>query len=263
MSKKYNNSFSVGLAPKNGIPGESGPMPVPSGFYDPDTEYIRTKAQAPIVMSRENGKYYLLEKFGITKGVDPVTDSSGTWALFDHLQYVFAEIIMANYAKIAGGVHYDDKLMSQYGKEGNEENSNYENYTGEGGSWQPNILLDFLTGKVRFNIAEIIGNIKAGSGNIGSFTIQNGNLVSDYYFGHTVNGIYMIVHGGITLNDREIKLSDSFGGVVGYPQVHTRSISFKATDITIKTEITGFPNPSETILEIRSSGIYRDGVQIL
>lgn len=260
---KYHSFFDVFLRPRDGKPGEPGPMPYPAGIYDPDKEYVRTKARAPFVL-HQNGNYYIKEEFGIHKGVDPATDTQGVWSLFDSIQYVFTEVLLANYAKIAGGVHYDDKLISQYGVQDGEENSNYENYTGDNGSWQPNILLDFLTGKVKFNLAEIIGHIKAQSGDIGSFSIQNGNLVSSYIYGFTVMGSYQLVRGNVTINKQEVSIYDSYGGTADLPQKFHRSAKLSSAAITIESWTTGgLPPYSSNKIEIKTDGIYRNGTKIL
>lgn len=260
---KYHGFFDVFLRPRDGKPGEPGPMPYPAGIYDPNKEYVRTKARAPFVL-HQNGNYYIKEEFGIHKGVDPATDTQGVWSLFDSIQYVFTEILLANYAKIAGGVHYDDKLISQYGVENGVENSSYENYNGDGGSWQPNILLDFLTGKAKFNIAEIAGKIKAKSGDIGSFTIQNGDLVSWYNYGFPVAGGYQLVNGSVVLNSREVRISDSYGGTADFPQKWHRSLKIESGVITIENWSTGGPPPyTSNKIEIKADGVYRNGTKIL
>lgn len=160
MSKKYNNSFSVGLAPKNGNEGPPGPTYYPAGIYDPDTQYIRTKATVPFVLSPDNGKYYVLEKFGVTQGVDPETDTSGVWVEFDYIKYAFFEIIMANFGKLASAVFSGDVMMSQYGIDGTD---NYQNYTDQAGAWQPNILLNFLDGSGHFARRNIRWNSQGGA----------------------------------------------------------------------------------------------------
>lgn len=260
---KYHSYFEVGLKPKDGTPGEPGPLPYPVGIYDPDKEYVRTKTRAPFVL-HPNGNYYIKEEFGIHKGVDPATDTQGIWSLFDSIQYVFTEVLLANYAKIAGGVHYDDKLMSQYGIENGVPSSNYENYTGEDGSWQPNILLDFLNGRVKFNIAEIIGKIIAESGVIGAFSIVNGNLVSSYSYAFPVMGSIQIVSGSVTINSSSLVLEDRYGGTFDFPLEVKRTVTFESNVITLERSISGgIPQNRTSKLEINPEGIYRDGIQIL
>mgnify|MGYP000853799664 CR=1 FL=1 len=142
MGKKYHSYFDVGLMPKDGTQGDPGPTYYPAGIYDDTIEYVRTKIHAPYVITL-SGQYYVLEKFGITKGVDPETDTTGTWVIFDFIKYAFFEVAMVNFGKIAAAVFSGNVMMSQYGIDGT---NNYKNYSGEAGAWQPNILFNFLTG---------------------------------------------------------------------------------------------------------------------
>ncbi|MDD4778911.1 MAG: hypothetical protein PHV53_11580 [Fermentimonas sp.] len=142
MGKKYHSYFDVGLMPKDGTQGDPGPTYYPAGIYDDTIEYVRTKIHAPYVIT-VSGQYYVLEKFGITKGVDPETDTTGTWIIFDFIKYAFFEVAMVNFGKIAAAVFSGNVMMSQYGIDGT---NNYKNYSGEAGAWQPNILFNFLTG---------------------------------------------------------------------------------------------------------------------
>lgn len=170
MGKKTRNYYGVGLMPKDGTPGAAGPMAYPAGVYNPVTDYIRTQKQAPFVMGSDKN-YYLLEKFGITTGVDPVTDNSEVWSKFDQIQYVFAEIILSNFANLAGGIHYNNQLMSQMGVKNGQLNSNYEEYSGPTGAWQPNILLDWLTGFISAGGGKFISN-PDGSGHLAGGNIK-------------------------------------------------------------------------------------------
>lgn len=260
---QYHSFFDVFLRPRDGNPGDPGPMPYPAGIYDHNKEYVRTKARVPFVL-HQNGNYYIKEEFGIHKGVDPSTDTQGVWSLFDSIQYVFTEILLANYAKIAGGVHYNDKLISQYGVQNGVENSNYENYDGENGSWQPNILLDFLTGKVRFRVAEIEGDVNAGSGNIGSFSIKDGDLVSSYSYIFQYMGNNQLVTGSVTINNQEVSVYDSFGGTDSLPQKFHRRAKIGSEGITIESWSTGGPPPYTTNkIELKTDGIYKNDTKVL
>lgn len=165
MGRKYRDHFGVGLMPKDGAPGTAGPVPYPVGLYSSEIDYVRTQKVAPFVMASD-GKYYLLEKFGVTKGVNPVTDNTGTWGQFEFLQYVFSEIIMANFAKLASAVFSGDVMMSQYGQdEAGAFSTAYQNYPTH---FTPNILIDFLNGIMEFG-----KNIKIG--------VKNGYGILEYY----------------------------------------------------------------------------------
>lgn len=277
MGRKYRDHFGVGLMPKDGLAGTAGPMPYPVGVYDSQTEYVRTQKQAPVVLGSD-GKYYLLEKFGITKGINPVSDNTDTWTMFDQFQYVFAEIILANFANLAGGIHYDNILMSQMGVKNGQASSNYQEYSGPTGPWQPNILLDWLTGLVK------VKQLEAEGGKIGNLSIQDGKLKSSYsetksvwnyskfppeYIGErTVNGEMMISVDAVELNETYINqgIPNTVKTSITPEGVNLESViglihktKTKLVDGRLSIEYTNTYTGVTTLIEVFSDGIYFNG----
>lgn len=163
---------------KAGDAGPAGPIPYPAGEYNANTKYTRTELSVPIVL--DDGEYYLLNKTGTFKGIRPKDDyaangSNATWIRMDNIKYAFIEILMANFAKLASAVFYGDYMFSQYGVDGEGNSTNaYQNFNS--GTFTPNLLLDFLTGKFKSKDAEVEGKITAKEGEIGGFNIGTSSL---------------------------------------------------------------------------------------
>lgn len=113
-----------------GVDGRDGLMVYPAGYYDPNTTYKADSETAPVVMYAEN--YYVLRRGTTYKGASqpenrnnpakevanaPVANGESTsrWILFDKFNAIFADIIMADFAKLASAVFYGDWLISQQG----------------------------------------------------------------------------------------------------------------------------------------------------
>lgn len=137
---------------QKGEQGDIGPLVYPAGEYASGVSYTRTSLSAPMVLCE--GQYYVLSKAGSFKGINPKTDyaangSKATWALMDKLQYAFFEVVMANFAKFASAVFYQQYMFSQQGVDASgKATSNYKGFASN--AFTPNIQLDFLTGAVHF-----------------------------------------------------------------------------------------------------------------
>lgn len=170
----------------SGEPGErgkNGRLPIPYGEYDPDTTYTATDLVAPYVL--QDGQYYVMNKSVSVKGVSPKSDyalngSSATWLLMERFKAIYAELLMTRLGLIGKSVFYDEFMFSQYGR----RNGSEVNYSGgydipidAGGSFEPNFLVNFLTGALRCRKADITGTVNAESGQIGALKIQGNDLV--------------------------------------------------------------------------------------
>lgn len=115
---------------KDGMAGRDGLMVYPAGYYDENTTYTADNETAPVVMYAEN--YYVLRRGSTYKGASqaenrntpakevanaPVQNGESTsrWQLFDKFNAIFADIIMAEFAKLASAVFYGDWMISQQG----------------------------------------------------------------------------------------------------------------------------------------------------
>ena len=146
---------------QKGEPGDTGPMVYPAGEYSATVSYTRTVLSTPMVL--DDGQYYVLAKTGTFTGIRPKTDyaqngSSATWLLVEKLQYVFAEALMANFARLASAVFYGQYMFSQYGTNASgkpvETQDGYKDFNpanpmAASNAFRPNLLLDFLAGDIR------------------------------------------------------------------------------------------------------------------
>ncbi len=169
---------------KPGERGRNGRLPVPYGEYDPAISYTATDLVAPFVL--QEGEYYVMNKSVTVKGVSPKEDyaANGTDATWLHMEFfraVYAELLMARLGLIGKAVFYDEFMFSQYGKKNGSEvnyNGGYDIPTDAGGSFDPNIVINFLTGALRCRKADITGNINASSGKIAGFNISGNSLTN-------------------------------------------------------------------------------------
>lgn len=184
----YNESniakYTIGVT-YDGQKGDNGRLPVPYGEYSSEVTYTATDLIAPYVLCA--GKYYVMNKTTSVKGLNPQTDYSAngtnaTWILLENYKAVFVELLMANLGLIGKAVFYNEYQYSQYGKKDTvevAESGKYDVPIDAGGTFDPNLLLNFLTGYFRCNNADIRGIIRAISGNIGGWKITNEGIESE------------------------------------------------------------------------------------
>jgi hypothetical protein len=132
--------------------GSDGAIPYPAGYYDNTKWYRREAGYAPYV--QYGGTLYLLIKDTPNAGI-PTTNTE-YWKAFNNWQAVFVDSLVAPFAKIGGAVFTGDttgtsigirgRLISERGVDGTV---NFHNYTGDSGSWQPKLMLDFLNGAAK------------------------------------------------------------------------------------------------------------------
>jgi hypothetical protein len=139
----------------DGKQGDTGRLPVPYGEYSSTTTYTATAAVAPYVLC--GGKYYVMNKTASVKGLNPQADyaangTKATWILLEGYKAVFAELLMANLGLIGKAVFYNEYQYSQYGRNGSTfvwEEGKYGVPVDAGGTFVPNLLMNFLTGEIR------------------------------------------------------------------------------------------------------------------
>lgn len=170
---------------RDGKKGDNGRLPVSYGEYSSTTTYTATDMIAPYVLL--SGKYYVMNKTTSVKGLNPQTDyaangTKATWILLENYKAIFVELLMANLGLIGKAVFYGEYQYSQYGKRGSEEVSESGKYDvpiDAGGTFDPNLLLNFLTGYFRCYNVDIRGIIRAISGNIGGWNITDEGIESE------------------------------------------------------------------------------------
>lgn len=167
---------------RKGEPGKTGPLVYPAGEYSPGETYTRTELSAPVVLF--DGEYYVLGKDGSVTGINPKNDyaahgTKASWIRMQKLQYAFVEVLMANFAKLASAVFSGDFMFSQYGKDGQGKETNEyqrfnpDNYGNSGSPFTPNMLVDWMQGKLFGLKVEIQG------GKIGGFELDGYNLKNE------------------------------------------------------------------------------------
>lgn len=160
-----------------GDDGADGLMVYPAGYYDPNTTYSATSDAAPVVMYAEN--YYVLRRGKTYKGASqedsrntpakevanaPVQNGESTsrWILFDKFNAIFADIIMANFAKLSSAVFYGDWMFSQQGTRNGTTSNDFQYFAD--GSFIPNFSVNFKTGEMKAFGCKIQGG-EIGIGN--------------------------------------------------------------------------------------------------
>lgn len=164
---------------KDGYEGKDGLMVYPAGNYSADITYSATDETSPVV--QYEGNYYMLLRGKAYQGAgmpegrrNPAEDvASGgddvRWRLFDKFSAVFADVIMADFAKLGGAVFYSDYMFSQSGTINDVKVSGvdstgkayYSQFTDgkTAGTFIPNLLLNFSTGYVTMRRALISGDV--------------------------------------------------------------------------------------------------------
>lgn len=167
-----------------GLPGRDGLMVYPAGYFDAATSYIATSETAPVVMYE--GNYYVLKR-GKTYSAASMPDNRKTpaadvanggadarWQVFDKFNAIFADIIMADFAKLSSAVFFGDWMISQQGKRNGADSNEYQYF--KDGSFIPNYAVNFKTGEFRSGDASIKGRIDALKGTIGGFIINENSI---------------------------------------------------------------------------------------
>lgn len=180
------SNMTIGVT-TDGEKGDTGTnrLPVPYGEYNSEITYTATDLIAPYVLLA--GKYYVMNKTTSVKGLNPQTDyaangTKATWIYMEHFKAAFVEILMANLGLIGKAVFYGEYQYSQYGKKGSaevSESGKYDVPVDAGGTFDPNLLLNFLTGYIRCYNVDIRGIIRAISGNIGGWNITDEGIESE------------------------------------------------------------------------------------
>lgn len=182
--------------------GSVGPMLYYAGEWQSGVSYVRSAQVVPLVSHGGDQFFYYPSKEGTLKDNEP-SGSNSAWKQQQKVPLLLAQLLMVDFGKIASAVFSGDYMMSQYGLDGNNnESTDYKAFDGDptpyiGNGFAPNICLDFLKGEAWLRKAHIFGDVDAGSVNVNyknlteSDAIKNGNL--DYIL---VNDLCIIVDVG-------------------------------------------------------------------
>jgi len=195
-----------------GDKGDVGPMLYYAGEWQSGVSYVRSAQVVPLVSHGGDQFFYYPSKEGTLKDNEP-SGSNSAWKQQQKVPLLLAQLLMVDFGKIASAVFSGDYMMSQYGLDGNNnESTDYKSFDGDptpyiGNGFAPNICLDFLKGEAWLRKAHIFGDVDAGSVNVNyknltaSDAIKNGNL--DYTL---VNDLCIIVDVGAAGSEMVIHL---------------------------------------------------------
>lgn len=140
-----------------GDKGDRGRLPVPYGEYSDTEVYTATDVVAPYVLCE--GQYYVMNKTTTWIGASfnhktPKQDyaqygANATWILMEKYKAIFVELLMAELGVIGKAVFFDNYMFSQYGKTtSGQDTQTYGTPVMKGGTFVPNMWIDFLTGSM-------------------------------------------------------------------------------------------------------------------
>lgn len=151
-----------------GVAGRDGLMVYPAGYFDAATTYSATSETAPVVKYGEN--FYVLKRDTTysaasmpTNRKTPAGDvayggTAACWQVFDKFNAIFADIVMADFAKLASAVFYGDWLISQQGTRNGEASTEYQYF--KDGTFTPNYAVNFRTGEMQAGNGFFSGYLK-------------------------------------------------------------------------------------------------------
>lgn len=150
--------------------------------------------------SRVSGNTSVNPKTYIANGTLP-----RVWAAYQNWPLLCTQMFLAQFAKIGSAVFMGDYTISQYGKNaGGSVITDYRQFDpsrlGQAGCpFTPRAYVDWKTGKVYMDYAQVAGTIDAKDGTIGGFEIHDG------YIGAAGGGTF----GELSINRNFIRVGDS------------------------------------------------------
>lgn len=150
--------------------------------------------------SRVSGNTSVNPKTYIANGTLP-----RVWAAYQNWPLLCTQMFLAQFAKIGSAVFMGDYMLSQYGKNaGGSVITDYRQFDpsklGQAGCpFTPRVYVDWKTGKVYMDYAEVAGTINAKDGTIGGFEIHDG------YIGAAGSGTF----GELSINRNFLRVGDS------------------------------------------------------
>ncbi len=151
-----------------GKDGNDGLMVYPAGYYSNVTFYDATEGSAPVVMYEDN--YYVLKRGKTYRGIamplnryTPAADVANggddvRWQIFDKFNAIFADIVMADFAKLSSAVFYGDYMISQQGTVNGVASNDYQLF--RDGTFIPNFSVNFKTGEMRAGSGVFSGSLR-------------------------------------------------------------------------------------------------------
>ncbi|MBR4533060.1 MAG: hypothetical protein IKO85_00730 [Bacteroidaceae bacterium] len=180
----------------DGARGYSGPVPIPAGIWTNTETYTATTSQAQYVWNEHDSNFYIVkapETGTNTATVGTRPDQNLTqWTRINNMEPLFTDLAIIKGGTVGKSVFWDEFMYSQYGRnrilDGSGNITGYETVDEDGGSYgapvqasgangvfEPNFLINFLTGKVQMKDAEVKGVVEAVSGFFGDLEIGANN----------------------------------------------------------------------------------------
>lgn len=159
----------------NGTTGRRGPVAYPAGVFDEKVEYTSDENKCPVVQDGELegvAQYYALRCDRTYWAGNPDilyktpsedwNNNGGFWEKFDSFKMIYAQILMADFAKLNAAVFWNNLMISQYGTDvfGNQvtDPGAYRDITT--GDFIPNLAIDFLNGRIEAQGGSIKGSLE-------------------------------------------------------------------------------------------------------
>lgn len=256
---------------KKGDPGVTA-LPVPAGEYDSTVTYTNNGTITPYVLDGSN--YYVLIKVGSVTNVKPSTDVAnhgGNWMLMENYNAIFTKILMTRLGLVGKAVFWDRYMFSQYGKLGDtviNTEGNYAQPTDAGGTFSPNILIDFLTGFFRCKNAEVTGTVNADAGYFGDMKISGTKFDSKtgkLHFGVN-NNSYTYISTSVSelTQNANLYLSNENGGYGIYAHSNTTALKLIGSKAIDSDGALEFRNGDWKITFGQGGiSVYRNQVQLM
>ncbi len=180
-----------------GIDGRNGLMAYPAGEYDRNKTYTSNSETTPVVLYNEH--YYVLRpgktycgmmeaSNGRPATMDPASDIAYSqsqygleprWQLFDQFNSIFANILMADFAKLGSAVFYGDWMISQQGTLTEADNTVILNSTAyerfKDGAFEPNFAVNFASGEMRAGAGVFSGTLSTRFKPLAESDVEGGN----------------------------------------------------------------------------------------
>ena len=162
-----------------GLDGKDGPVVYPAGVYDKATVYTSTERSCPYVMDgRQNGMgvYYMLRPGKSYCGAEKtasrdtptkdyaLSDSDTVWERMDGFRSLFAEVLMARFARLGEAVFYDEWMFSAMGTDsGGNPSSDYGKFGDASDPFVPNLQIDLYNGDIIARRGDFYGYVRQKS----------------------------------------------------------------------------------------------------
>lgn len=180
--------------PEKGEPGPKGPFVYPAGIYvqGSDTQYTATALTAPMVVF-ENQMYILNVVGTVGSQLNPRDDyaangNKATWVLVPQYKAAYYEIFFADFAKLGSAIFSGDYMLSQHGVDAQgRESTDFEKFNPATNDFTPNIMIDWLRGRLYAQDSVFKGNIYT------PLTVINRETWQDYL---DIEGVYSRVNWG-------------------------------------------------------------------